>query len=110
MSRRFSEAQVQEKHEHVWFGNLCGCGAEKVTYQEYSSRVAEYNKYYELARKSESYALYEVMRSAIKKNDTVLVRECQTRAREILAENVWIRKPLFVDPGPARSRGMLVIV
>ena len=110
MSKRYSEIPTTEKHEHVWFGNLCGCGAVRVTYSEYQSRNSEYNNYYPLARKTESFALYEVMRGAILSNNGALVRECRAKAQEILAAKTFIPKPRFADPHLEKIHGRLVVV
>lgn len=132
------------EHEHNWISsglNTYSCTGEVKDYSEgklkmipckcvgltpaeFVKRKREWDEYFEKVKSTESYALFEVMRSAfhkykngtkgkdqeIMKEAEDLIKSTHKRVREIREENVWMPKPYFSDPVVEKQYKRLIIL
>lgn len=68
------------------------------TFQQKDQAYREWNTYYESCQKSEAADNFRLARTCLLKKDMSTLRDIVSRSKEMLVEQEWIQKPIFVDP------------
>lgn len=111
MAGRAAYKEDKLKHEHVFLrNNFCECGCERVTKDQYQTRVKEWEEYYQKVKSTVSYKSWRDCKEFFSRNRMDAVKVLAQEARYRLEKQDFLPKPYACDPDLEKHKGKLFII